>query len=239
MTAPDSAAAPRRKGALRTALIVAAVLAALFAAWLVLPLAEWIAALRDWAAGQGAAGWIVFALAYAALTVAMAPGAVLTLAAGVAFGLWGFFPVLFGATLGAAGAFLAGRYLLRARMQKLVEGRPRLRAVDEAIAREGWRIALLLRLSPVVPFNLQNWALGATRIGFGPYLLTTFFGIMPGVLLYVWIGSLGAAASGEAGPARWALLIAGIAATAAVVILITIKARRVLRAYGVQSEESA
>lgn len=225
--AAESDGKPRFK----SLIIVALVLIGLVAAWSFLPLDEWIAALREWVESLGPLGWIVFALIYAVAVFFLIPGSLLTLAAGVAFGLWGFVIVVSGATLGASLAFLAGRYLFRDRIAGLFEARPRLRAVDRAIGREGWRIVALLRLSPVVPFSLQNWALGGTPVSFRAYLPATFFGIMPGTLLYVWIGSLGAAAgAGEAaGPARTALLVLGLIATGVTVWLVSRKARQILQ----------
>lgn len=237
----NASAAPGRKSRFATLIIAALVLAALIAAWPFLPLDEWIAALRQWVESLGPAGWIVFALIYAVAVFFLIPGSVLTLAAGLAFGLWGFPVVVSGATLGASMAFLAGRYLFRERVATLFETRPRLRAVDSAIGREGWRIVALLRLSPVVPFSLQNWALGGTPVSFRAYFLATLFGIMPGTLLYVWIGSLGAAAGsdGAAGPARTALLVLGLIATGATVWLVSRKARRILQSKDEQFEAGA
>ena len=204
-----------------------------------LPVEMWIAVLRDWAATHGYLGWAVFALGYATLTFLLVPGALLMLAAGVAFGLDGFFPVLGGAMLSSCFGFLGGRYFARARVQRLIAGKPRLAAIDDAVEREGWRIVLLLRLSGLIPFNLQNWALGATRVRFGPYLLATLFGVMPGALTYVWAGSLGGVAGEDAGARTWILLAVGVVATGAMIILISRKAQKILRKYGVQDNGPA
>ncbi len=235
------AAPPEKKNRFGPLILAALVLVALIAAWSFLPLDEWIAAFREWVESLGPTGWILFTLIYAAAVFFLIPGSLLTLAAGVAFGLWGFPIVVSGATLGACMAFLAGRYLFRERVSRLFETRPRLRAVDGAIGREGWRIVALLRLSPVVPFSLQNWALGGTQVSLPAYFLATLFGIMPGTLLYVWIGSLGAAAgAGEAaGLARTALLILGLIATGVTVWLVSRKARRILQSKDSQFEAGA
>lgn len=235
------AAAPEKKSRFGSLILAGMILLGLIAAWSFLPLDQWIEAFRQWAESLGPAGWIVFALIYAVAVFFLIPGSLLTLAAGVAFGLWGFPIVVTGATLGASMAFLAGRYLFRERVSKLFETRPRLRASDSAIGREGWRIVALLRLSPVVPFSLQNWALGGTPVSFRAYFPATLFGIMPGTLLYVWIGSLGAAAGsgGAAGPARTALLVLGLIATGATVWLVSRKARRILQSKDEQFEAGA
>ncbi|WP_417514687.1 TVP38/TMEM64 family protein [Minwuia sp.] len=213
-----------------------AVLVAIIAAYSVLPIADWIEAFRTWIEGLGPVGWVVFALVYAFAVLALVPGALLTLAAGVAFGLWGFPIVVIGATIGAGMSFLAGRYLVRERVQRVIQQRPKLRAIDAAIEEDGWKIVALLRLSPVVPFSLQNWVFGTTAVGFFPYLLATFFGIMPGTLLYVWIGSLGgaAAAGEEASALKYVFFGVGIVATLIVTILVGRKASAKLKEHGLE-----
>jgi uncharacterized membrane protein YdjX (TVP38/TMEM64 family) len=216
-----------------------AVLVALVAAWALLPVAEWIDAFRAWVETMGVWGHVVFALVYIVATVAMAPGSPLTLAAGLAFGLAAFPTVVVAATIGAALAFLSGRYLARSWVDRQTQRSRTFRAVDRAVEAEGWKIVALMRLSPLVPFNLQNYFFGAAKVGFWPYLLATFFGIMPGTLLYVWIGSLGAAASGgmgengNAGLAKWAAFGIGLAATAIVTVIVSRKARQKLHEAGV------
>ena len=213
--------------------------------WALLPVAEWIEQFRAWVAGLGIWGHIIFAAVYAVATVALAPGSLLTLAAGVAFGLLGFPTVIVGATIGLSLSFLVGRYFLRDWVQKQVAGNKVFEAVDRAIESEGWKIVGLLRLSPLVPFNLQNYLFGITKIGFLPYLAASFFGIMPGTLLYVWIGSLGAAAGSvtgsgdEVGFYKTLALAVGLIATLAVTILVSRKAQEKLREIGVESEASA
>ena len=109
-----------------------------------------------------------------------------------------------------------------------------MRAIDAAIAEEGWKVVGLLRLSPAVPFSAQNWILGATRVDFWPYLAATFVGIMPGTLLYVWITSLGAGGGG--GAAKWTFFAIGIAATLAVTVLVGRKARAKLAKHGLAED---
>ncbi|MDB2407599.1 TVP38/TMEM64 family protein [Jannaschia sp.] len=215
--------------------LIAAGLVAIVGAYMLLPVQEWAEAFRSWLDGLGPWGWVAFVIIYAVGTVALVPGALLTLAGGLAFGLWGFPLVVVGATLGAALAFLAGRYLVRDRVAKKIEESPKLRAIDAAIAEDGWKVAGLLRLSPAIPFSLQNWVLGATKVEFFPYLIATFFGIMPGTLLYVWIASLGSG-GGEGGAAKWIFFAVGIAATAAVTILVGRKAKAKLAEHGLEDD---
>ncbi len=218
------------------AALVALAVAGLVAAWTLLPVAQWIESFRAWVASQGLLGHAAFIVVYAAATVALAPAGLLTLAAGFAFGLWAFPTVVIGATLGLSLAFLAGRYLARDWVAGQTAKSPMFKALDRAIESEGWKIVALVRLSPLIPFNLQNYFFGLTRIGFLPYVVTSFFGIMPGTLLYVWLGSLGAAA-GEVGEGRGTLetiaLAIGLLATLAVTVLISRKARQKLHEIGV------
>ena len=97
------------------------------------------------------------------------PAAPFTVGAGLIYGLWGFPVALGSATLGASLAFLVSRHLVRGRVARLIANRPGLRAIDHAVAEEGWRVVALLRLSPLVPFNLQNYACGASSVAFWPY----------------------------------------------------------------------
>lgn len=178
---------------------------------------------------------VAFALGYALATVAFVPGSLLTLAAGAVFGLGLGVAVAFaGATLGASGAFLVARYLARARVERAIAGNPRFAAIDRAIGREGRRIVFLLRLSPVFPFTLLNYALGLTTVRFGDYLVASV-GMLPGAALYVYAGKVAgdvAALAGGAAPGRGAayyvVLAAGLAATVLVTLLVTRTARRAL-----------
>ena len=207
-------------------LIGAGVMIALAAAGFLLPIGDWVKSLEGWISDLGALGVVVFVVLYVIATVALVPASAFTLLAGLAYGPWGFPLVVGSATLGACAAFLIGRHLARERVKRRVEGNDKLQAVDRAVEQEGWKIVGLLRLSPVFPFGLQNYFFGITEIGFVPYALATFVGIMPGTALYVYLGSIGKAGGG--GPAQWALLIAGLVATAAVVWLVTRRARAAL-----------
>lgn len=221
-------------------LIAIAAVIGLLVAYSQLPLQEWTENLRTWINGLGAIGWVVFALIYAVATLAMFPGSFLTLAAGLAFGLWGFPIVVVGATIGAGAAFLAARYLVRDWVQAKTRGNRTFKAIDSAIEEDGWKIVGLLRLSPAVPFSLQNWMLGTTGVAFWPYLLATFFGIMPGTLLYIWIGSIGgsAAAGGQTSTLKYVFFGIGILATLAVTIIVGRKAKQKLAQHGLAEADS-
>jgi len=199
---------------------------------------------QGWVADLGPLGPIAFIAGYALATVAFAPGAILTLAAGPIFGLVaGAIYVFIAATLGASIAFLAARHVVRRPIEQRVAGNARFEAIDRAIARDGRRIVFLLRLSPIFPFNLLNYALGLTRVGFGDFVVASF-GMIPGTILYVYLGALGgqaavAAAGGEeTALLTWAVRVLGLAATVLVTVLVTRTARRALAEAAVTEEES-
>jgi uncharacterized membrane protein YdjX (TVP38/TMEM64 family) len=199
------------------------------------PLHDAANAVLDWAAGRGRWTGVILAALWVPAAVLLVPGSVLTLGTGFLLGVgWGTLVVSIGSTLGAAAAFGVARSFLRDRVRARLEGRPRFRAVDRAVAREGTKIVLLLRLSPLFPYNVQNYAFGATGISFRRYVLASWAGMLPGTLLYVYLGagarSLAEAATGRVGAGAWgaALFAAGLVATAAATWLVTRSARRAL-----------
>lgn len=208
---------------------------ALAAGWHLLPLGDWLWNLRGSTLALGLRGVVAFALVYALGAVVLAPEAVLTVFAGFAYGAWGLPIVVVAATTGAALAFLLARHTARRRVLRLLAGRPGFAAIDRAIAAEGWKIVALLRLNPLVPFNLQNYLFGVTAIRFGHFIAATFAGIVPGAALYTYLGALGAAAP-EATPAKGVLLVFGLAATLIVAVVIARKARRLLATAGVADQ---
>lgn len=189
--------------------------------------------LRETAAGLGWLGPFFYGLVYALAVVLFVPGSALTIAAGVTFGLGlGGLTVFVAANVGAALAFVIARYVLRDRVERMLAGRPALQAIDRAVETQGWRIVFLTRLSPVFPFNAQNYFYGLTGVTLHHYVAASLVGMIPGTLLYVYIGAAGAevaeASGGAAGWGQTALLVAGLIATAAVVVLVTRVARREL-----------
>jgi uncharacterized membrane protein YdjX (TVP38/TMEM64 family) len=208
--------------ALATGLLVAAA---------VLPLGPWLDATSARVARMGAWGPVVFVLVYVAATVAMVPGSALTLAAGALFGpVEGTVVAVLGANGGAAAAFLVARTLARDLVVRAAARHPRWRALDDAVSRGGWRVVALLRLSPLVPFNVQNYLYGLTGVGFMPCTLASAGAMLPGAVLYASLGAAGRAgldaASGRPrGPAEWALIAVGLAATAAVSVYLARLAR--------------
>jgi uncharacterized membrane protein YdjX (TVP38/TMEM64 family) len=183
-----------------------------------------------WVQGVGPIGYVAYVIAYAVCCVFLIPASALTLAAGAIFGFAaGSVVVIVGATLGAAAAFLLGRTVLRRRVEAFVAARPKLQAIDRAIAAEGTRLMLLMRLSGFPPFTWINYALSLTGVRFVPYVLTTFFGIIPGVLAFTWAGAAGAAAlTGEGN--RVALVVTAIGAVLVSAYIARIAAQAVRRA---------
>ncbi|MGH9323678.1 MAG: TVP38/TMEM64 family protein [Vicinamibacteria bacterium] len=227
------------RGYFKLVLVVALIAGAILLARM-LPAPEWLESFNERVVRLGAAGMFLFALVYAAATVLMVPGSLLTLAGGASFGLLpGFATVLSGATLGAALAFLVSRHLARKRVEKWIQEKPAFAAIDRAVARQGWKIVFLTRLSPVFPFNLQNYAYGLTSVSFGQYAAASFIGMIPGTFLYVYLGTLGrkgleaAAGSESARGFEIALQVLGLLATLAVTVLINRTAKRALREAGV------
>lgn len=216
-------------------LIVVAIVAV--AAGFLLPLQEWLRLFTDWVNGLGAAGAAIFAVGYVIAVVLLLPTWVLTASAGLAFGFLAIPLVVISASVGAVLAFLLARYAFRERVKVMIQNRPVLRAIDLAVKTDGWKIVGLLRLSPLVPFNLQNYFFGATNVSFAQYTVATFFGIIPGTSLYVYIGTLGrvAAASNDARISQILLLALGFIATIAAIAIITRKAKGLLRQAGVET----
>jgi uncharacterized membrane protein YdjX (TVP38/TMEM64 family) len=190
----------------------------------------------DWVGRLGPWGPLIFIAIYILACVLFLPGSILTLGGGVLFGvIKSSIIVSISATLGATCAFLVGRYLARDWVAKKIQPNEKFQAIDEAVAREGWKIVGLTRLSPVFPFNLLNYAYGLTRVSVRAYFFASWIGMMPGTIMYVYIGSLAGevAKLGSEGRTRtsaeWALYIVGLIATIAVTIFITRIARGALR----------
>jgi uncharacterized membrane protein YdjX (TVP38/TMEM64 family) len=210
---------------------------ALTAAISFLPVKDWVKHFTDWIQHLGIAGAFIFIGAYALATLLFLPGWLFTVAAGLVYGIVGGTAVaLSGAIIGAALAFLAGRYFLRARIEKLTKKNQKFSAVDQAIGQQGWKIVGLLRLSPLIPFNLSNYFYGITSVGFWPYLLASSIGMLPGTLLYAYLGAVGkAGVSGgksEHSPLQWIFLGVGLAATIAVTVVVSRIANQALKKSG-------
>ena len=207
-----------------------------------LPVAQWTKAFTDWIRHLGLMGAFIFIGVYALSAVLFLPGAILTIAAGLVYGIAGGTTVsLAGATLGAGLAFLVARYLVRRRIEEFAGKNRRFGAIDAAIGQEGWKIVGLLRLSPLIPFNISNYFYGVTSIGFWPYLLASCLGMLPGTLLYVYLGAIGQAGleGGKKGysPLQWTFLGTGLLATIAVTVFVSRVAKKALGKSGATNKK--
>jgi uncharacterized membrane protein YdjX (TVP38/TMEM64 family) len=176
-------------------------------------------------------GPILFIVIYALAAVLFVPGSALTLGAGAIFGVvLGSIYVSLASTLGATAAFLMGRYLARDWVAKKTECNPTFAALDSVVAEEGWRIVMLMRLSPAFPFTVLNYAFGLTRVRLRDYVIASWIGMMPGTVMYVYLGSLAreGVTRQRRSPAEWTVYTLGLAATIAVTIVITRGARHAL-----------
>lgn len=191
-----------------------------------------------WVQSLGPTGVIAFMLLYNVATLLFIPSSLLTLGAGVLYGLvWGSIYVVVAATLGAILAFLIGRYFARAWVSRWLQQHPCFQAIDQAVAREGLKIVLLTRLSPLFPFNLLNYLFGVTCVSLKDYTIGSI-GIIPGTILYVYIGvligdlamlTMPQLVSPQAQSAQWFAKIAGLLFTGVSTIAIARIARTALR----------
>jgi len=238
----------RPKNAIGRLIALIVIVIALLLAMKFLPVQEWLRSFNDWVGQTGEAGIFIFIVVYTVATVLLAPGAILTIGAGFTFGLWkGFLAVSAGATLGASLAFLVARFIARDKIEAITRRNEKFRKIDNAIGAQGAKLIFLLRLSPVIPFNLSNYFYGLTSVKFWPYVLASWIGMMPGTFLYVYIGAasraaVSAAAGGEAmkhGWQYWTFLGVGLAATVAVTIWVTKIARDALKKTEINETQGA
>ncbi|MTJ12325.1 TVP38/TMEM64 family protein [Anabaena sp. UHCC 0187] len=200
-----------------------------------LNLQEFLQNTLQWTNSLGAGGGIVFIGIYIIATLAFLPASLLTLGAGVMFGvIWGSLYVFIGATLGATAAFLVGRYLAKGWVKEKISSYKKFATIDKAVSKEGLKIVLLIRLSPLFPFNLLNYALGITSVSFSDYFIGSV-GMIPGTIMYVYLGSLagdialiGSKNQPENIILHWIIQIIGLIATIAVTVYVTKIAKKAL-----------
>jgi uncharacterized membrane protein YdjX (TVP38/TMEM64 family) len=205
------------------------------------PVREAATRFSDWLEDLGYWGLVLLAISYTPAALVLFPASVLTLGAGAVFGIVpATVAISLGSTTAAAVVFLVGRTVARPRVEKQFADKPWFRPLDQAVAAQGFKIVLLTRLSPVFPFTLLNYAFSLTRVSFRDYLLASWVGMLPGTVMYVYLGS---AAKGLA--VLWADLLAGnltrgnllqssffflgLVVTVAATVLITRTARQALR----------
>ncbi|HBG27930.1 MAG TPA: hypothetical protein DDX75_12650 [Phycisphaerales bacterium] len=200
-----------------------------------LPIRQWLQSLLEWSHGLGWLGAVIVIMIYIISCIAFLPGSILTLGAGFIFGvIRGTIVVSIGSTLGACAAFLIGRTIGRDWVAEKISRNEKFAAIDNAVGRQGFKIVLLTRLSPVFPFNLLNYAYGLTKVPFYKYALASWIGMIPGTIMYVYFGAglqnLASAATGrvETAIAGRIFFWLGMAAAVAVTIFVTHIARKSL-----------
>jgi pyruvate/2-oxoglutarate dehydrogenase complex dihydrolipoamide dehydrogenase (E3) component/uncharacterized membrane protein YdjX (TVP38/TMEM64 family) len=218
----------------RVVLLIVAI-AALFISFLFLPIRAWFMQLEGYVQSLGAVGPIVVVIAYVLCTVLLIPGSVITVGAGTLFGLaTGAVVVVLGANLGALASFLLARGFLREKVVRWAAANPKFSSLDQAIGKQGFKMVLLARLSPVFPFVLLNYFLGLTAVRTGSFVLANLLGMLPATFLFVYIGAaardaLAGQVDASADFYRQVLKYVGLLATLAVVVFVTRIARKALR----------
>jgi len=201
-----------------------------------LPVKDYLETFLTWVQDIGPWGPVVLALAYIPACLFFVPGLVLTLGGGFAFGLvTGTIAISLGSTAGACAAFWVGRTFLRDTISKRIENNERFQAIDRAVGKQGFKVVLLTRLSPVFPFNLLNYAFGLTDVRFRDYALASWIGMLPGTIMYVYLGSATksiadiVAGKVEGGIGQQLLFGVGLLATIIVTVLVTRTAQKALK----------
>jgi len=173
-------------GALVAAVALALVLSRFF------PIFDFVEALQGRVMGWGPWGAICYPLLFSACNILLLPGGVLAVGGGFFFGLWwGFFVVFAGNVVATAISFALSRWIARRWFWRRLSTSPILRALQPAVERESWKIIVLSQLHPLFPTSLLNYLYGLTRIRFGVYILWASIGRVPGLFLYVYMGTLG------------------------------------------------
>jgi uncharacterized membrane protein YdjX (TVP38/TMEM64 family) len=203
--------------------------ALLFVATRLLPVAETLTRLQEWVASLGPAGPLAYGVIYVVGALLFIPGSLLTIGAGLLFGLvGGTILVSIASTLAAALAFLIARHLARAQVESWSARHERFAAISKVVEERGAAVVFYLRLSPLVPFNLSNYLYGLTPVKFWPYVFASWAGMLPATVLYVYLGTTGRAATEGRSVAEWTLFGAGLLATLVVGGMVGAAARKEL-----------
>ena len=198
--------------------------------WL-MPWRGWIEPLRIWIEGHGATGWAVYILAYAVVVALPLPAVLMSVIGGISFGWWGVPLALIGSVAGALGPFYATRYWLRDPMLKRF-GTPKVRTADELVRNNAALFVTLLRITPVLPFTVQNYLLGLTSVTLWPYLWATVAGLFPSTVAMVWLGTIGGLEAAGTDQTTVLTSLAGVCVLGLVILWLTRQAVRRLRHVG-------
>ncbi|MEA2571881.1 MAG: hypothetical protein QOI24_3882 [Acidobacteriota bacterium] len=217
--------------------IVLLAVAGLIVLFRVLPVNLWMKQFQLYVQGLGAAGYVLYVLAYIVCCVFFIPAIALTLGAGAIYGFaLGSVIVIIGGTLGATAAFLLARTIFRKKVEAMTAGNAKFRALDRAIAKEGAKIVFLIRLAPIFPFTWVNYAFGLTGISTLRYVVATFFGIIPVTLAFVWASAAAtAAATGSASTLKTTINVVGVIVAIAVTTWVARIATQAIKRAGVDA----
>jgi uncharacterized membrane protein YdjX (TVP38/TMEM64 family) len=224
-------------------MVLAIVFAALATSLYFLPLASWVSALVDWGRLHPVLGPVIYMFFVVLATVLFLPGSVAMMIGGFLFGfLPGFLFAALALPLGAQGAFEFGRWVARPWVRRKVAHNRRMQAIEAALREQAFMIIVLTRLSLIIPFNLLNYAYGATSVKAATHWMATAVGMLPAVALYVYLGTLardlGQILSGEAAPSDlgyW-ILVAGIGAIMLATWVVHRTASRALEKHLIEQE---
>jgi uncharacterized membrane protein YdjX (TVP38/TMEM64 family) len=220
-----------RKRLKRPWIILGAAALALLALGALMPLEDWSHQLEEAIAGMGlVAGLTVFCAVSVLATLLLVPAWIFPLVAGAVFGMgWGLVAATIAAVVSALAAFLLARYVLRALVERAARRNQLFKSVDGAVKKDGWKVVALLRMSPVLPSGFKSYFLGLTRVRLADYLTASAAGMLPGILLKVYVGAAGRGAITEGGALNWTLFAAGVAATIALTMIVGRKVRARLK----------
>lgn len=231
MTTSETASQSTKRGFPIKPILILLVVGGLLFALSKSGIGEQISDLGEKVAGYGLPGLIAFVALYVVASIIFLPASVLTLAAGGAWGVvTGTIIVSIASTLAAACSFLVGRHLARDWVREKTRNMPVFKAIESAVDEEGWKMVGLTRLTPVFPFTLLNYAYGITAVKFWPYVIASWIGMLPGTILYVYLGKIAkdAVAGTESTTAGWVLKMVALLATIAVTVMITKSAKKAL-----------
>lgn len=221
--------------AIRISLLILLVVAIVTACF-TLPIEQMLKDFLLWVENDlGAWGPLVLSIAYIPLTVLAVPASILTLGGGYLYGMVvGFIADSLGSTLGATAAFLLGRTIGRPYVLSKVKDYPKFRAVVIAVQRSGFKIVLMLRLVPLLPYNMLNYLLSVTPVPLGQYMLASWLGMMPMTMALVYAGTtlkdLSDITHGwhEFSPSRWIFLMTSLLVSVLLIISVTRVAKNAL-----------
>ena len=204
---------------------------AMLALGAVMPLEDWSHQLEQAIAGMGlAAGLAVFCAASVFGTLLLVPAWIFPLVAGAVFGMgWGLVAAMIAAVVSALAAFLLARYVLRALVERAARRNKVFKSVDGAVKKDGWKVVALLRMSPVLPSGFKSYFLGLTHVKLADYLAASAAGMLPGIVLKVYVGAAGRGAITEGGALNWTIFAVGVAATIALTMIVGRKVRAALK----------